>query len=289
MNARGNKTGMLGRPGRLSGLAAAAILSGISLIGTPAQAADPLTMVALGDSSAAGPLVGAQDSLECLRSTSNWPAIAARTVGAQLTDVTCSGAVAGDLNSKRFGFIAPQLDAVKPDTDIVTLAIGANDIDLGGTVIGCIQPFPVPFGVSCKSRMTAGGDTTDRQLAAVAPKIADAIQQIRAKAPAAEVYLVGYLRYWDATGCYPLDRIWSVDAKWLQSIFDRTNAMLRTTAAANGATYIDIATPSSGHGVCAGYADKWVEGLIPTSPAAPYHPNQKGMNAAGAVVAAAIG
>lgn len=255
----------------------------------PASAAGSLRMVALGDSSAAGPLVGTQNSLDCLRSSSNWPTVAARALGAQLTDVTCSGATTADLTGKRFGYIAPQLDAVTADTDIVTLAIGANDINMGGTVVGCTQPLPEPFGVSCKSWMTAGGDTTDTQLAAVRPKIVDAVNRIHAKAPGATVHLVGYLRYWDETGCYPTDPIWAVDAEWLQSIFDRTNAMIRQAAAESGATYIDIATPSTGHGVCAPYASKWVEGLIPTSAAAPYHPNQSGMDAAGAVVASAIG
>ncbi|MFI5627162.1 SGNH/GDSL hydrolase family protein [Nocardioides sp. NPDC051685] len=255
----------------------------------PASAAGSLKMVALGDSSAAGPLVGTQNSVDCLRSGSNWPAIAARALGAQLTDVTCSGATTADLTGKRFGYIAPQLDAVTSDTDIVTLAIGANDINMGGTVLGCTQPLPEPLGVSCKSWMTAGGDTTDSQLAAVRPKIVDAVGRIHAKAPGATVHLVGYLRYWDETGCYPTDPIWAVDAEWLQSIFDRTNAMIRQAAAESGATYIDIATPSAGHGVCAPYASKWVEGLVPTSVAAPYHPNQSGMDAAGAVIASAIG
>lgn len=273
-----------------AGAAAVAMVIGPGLAGSgTASAADPLKMVALGDSSAAGPLVGTQNSLDCLRSTSNWPAVAARALGAQLTDVTCSGATTADLTGRRFGYMAPQLDAVTADTDIVTLAIGANDLNMGGTVIGCTQPLPAPFGVSCKSWMTAAGDTTDAQLAAVQPKIVDAVNRIHTRAPGAAVHLVGYLRYWDETGCYPTDPIWAVDAEWLQSIFDRTNAMIRRAAAESGATYIDIATPSKGHGVCAPYASKWVEGLIPTSVAAPYHPNQSGMDAAGAVVASAIG
>ncbi|MDO7868339.1 SGNH/GDSL hydrolase family protein [Nocardioides jiangxiensis] len=276
---------------RLAAAAVAAASTALLAVpgASPANATDPLTMVALGDSSAAGPLVGSQSSWDCLRSTSNWPAVAARTIGAQLTDVTCSGATTADITAKRYGYIPAQVDAVQPDTDIVTLAIGANDINLGGTVPSCMQPLPYPAGVSCKSWMTANGDPTDAQLAAVAPKVAADIQAIRAKAPAAQIYLVGYLRYWDATGCYPIDPIWDVDAQWLQTIFDRTNAMLRTTATANGATYVDIATPSTGHGVCAPLASKWVEGFIPTSQAAPYHPNQMGMDAAGAVVASAIG
>ncbi|WP_374220812.1 GDSL-type esterase/lipase family protein [Pimelobacter simplex] len=119
-------------------------------------------------------------------------------------------------------------------------------------------------------------------------KIAAAVQAIHAKAPSAEVHLVSYYTYWGTTGCYPVDPIWSVDARWLQSIFDRLNAELAQVAAVNGAGYVDLATPSREHGVCAPIAQKWVEGLIPTSPAAPYHPNALGYREGGALVASAI-
>lgn len=279
--------GASGVRARLAGvlvLAVGAVLGGTAAA-APAGADDPLTMVALGDSSAAGPLTGVWSSVDCARSTNNWPAVAAATLGARLTDVTCSGAVTADLTGRRFGYIEPQLDAVQPDTDIVTLVMGANDLSLGTTVPGCLQAFPQPFGVSCKSWMTAGGDRTDAQLAALAPKLADAIQRIHAKAPDAQVVLVGYLTYWKPNGCYGTDPIWADDATWLQSIFDRLNATLAQTAAANGASYVDLRTPSAAHGLCAEPAERWVEGLVPLSPAAPYHPNARGMEAAGALVA----
>lgn len=282
--------GARGVRARLAGVlvtVGATALGGVAAA-TPAVAEDSLTMVALGDSSAAGPLTGVPSSVDCARSTNNWPAMAAAELGATLTDVTCSGAVTADLTAKRFGYIAPQLDAVQPDTDIVVMAIGANDLSLGTTVPSCFQLLPPPLGVSCKARLTADGDRTDAQLAAVAPRVADAIQRIHATAPDAQVVLVGYLTYWQQGGCYPADPIWGVDADWLQSIFDRLDAMLARTAAANGAAYADIRTPSSAHGLCAAPAQRWVEGLAPLSPAAPYHPNAAGMAAAGRIVAAAV-
>lgn len=275
---------------RLGGalLVSAAVASGVLSVPQAQAESDPLTMVALGDSQAAGPLVTTQNSWDCLRSNDNWPAVAARSIGASLTDVTCSGATSADLTGKRFGYMAPQLDAVKADTDIVTMTIGANDLSLGTTVPGCMNPFPQPFGLACTSWMQ---DNTNAQLATLRPRIAAALQAIHHKARAARVYVVSYFHYWSKTGCYPVDPIWSVDATWLQSIFDRLNATLKTTAEANGAAYVDLATPSKGHGVCANPLDgsKWVEGFVPTSQAAPYHPNAAGNAAAGALVAAAIG
>lgn len=278
------------RARRRSLAAAATAVAGLLVLPAgPAHAVDELTMVALGDSSAAAPLVGWQSSWDCLRSTTNWPALAARELGATLTDVTCSGATTADLTGKRFGYIPAQLDAVRADTDIVTIAIGANDLNLGATVPGCMNPLPEPAGVACT---TWQPDNTDSQLAVVAPKVAAAVQAIHRKAPAAEVHLVSYMHYWSDGGCYPTDPIWDGDTVWLQSIFTRVNAMLRDVAAANGAGYVDLDGPSTGHGTCADPLEpgaKWVEGFVPTSQAAPYHPNQAGNTAAGHLVAAAIG
>lgn len=271
--------------GVLASLALAATTVATGAVGSPAQAEDDLTMVAIGDSQAAGPLVTTQNSWDCLRSDDNWPSVAARTIGATLTDVTCSGATTADLTGRRFGYMAPQLDAVEPDTDIVTITIGANDLNLGVLVPSCMQPLPAPFGIACSSYQR---DTYSSQIDAVGTRVASAVQSVRTRAPGAKVYLVGYYTYWGTSGCYPIDPIWSVDAKWLQGIFDRLNAKLSAVASGNGATYVDLATPSRDHGVCAPIATKWVEGLIPTSVAAPYHPNALGNREGGAIVAAAL-
>ena len=52
--------------------------------------------------------------------------------------------------------------------------------------------------------------------------------------------------------------------------------MLATEAAANNATFVDTYTASIGHDVCQAPGTKWVEGLIPTSLAVPFHPNALG-------------
>ena len=49
---------------------------------------------------------------------------------------------------------------------------------------------------------------------------------------------------------------------------------------------MDSYTPSIGHDVCQIPLVKWVEGVVPIFPAAPFHPNQLGMqNVAYAVIA----
>jgi hypothetical protein len=61
-----------------------------------------------------------------------------------------------------------------------------------------------------------------------------------------------------------------------------------TTAAANGATFVDTYTPTIGYDACASADVKDVEGLVPTSPAYPFHPNQRGQQVMADQVLAAL-
>ena len=222
-------------------LAAAVLLAG-ALTPAVAQADDPLEYVALGDSSAAGPLIPHQISLVCLRSGLNYPHQAAERLGAKLTDVSCSGAVV----------------------------------------------FPEPYGTSGEDRFTAGGtDQLADRIAAAGPSVGRALDAIHAKAPNAKVLVTGYGTYIKPGGCYPLVPAWARDADYLQASVDRLNAMLAEQAAAHGATYVDLRTPSIGHDACARTSTRWLDGLFPGSAAAPLHPSALGMANFGAIVAAA--
>lgn len=272
---------------KLSLLAAATVLAGV-LTPAVAQADDPYEYVALGDSSAAGPLIPHQIDLVCLRSGVNYPHVAAGKLAAKLTDVSCSGAVVPDFTGKQFGFVAPQFDSLKPSTDLVTVAIGGNDTGLVSAALSCINAFPEPYGTSCKDRFTAGGkDQLAERIAAAGPSVGKALDAIRTKAPNAKVLVTGYGTYIRPGGCYPLVPAWARDADYLQASVDRLNAMLAEQAARHGATYVDLRTPSIGHDACAPSSTRWLEGLFPGSAAAPLHPSALGMANFGAIVAAA--
>lgn len=263
----------------------------VCVAGTAAAAeGDRLVYVALGDSSAAGPGIPLQTDIACLRSDHNWPTVVATALDAELRDVTCSGAKVSDLAGRQYGTVAPQFDALGPDVDLVTIAIGANDLNMGLVVPSCINALPDPAGISCKARLTAGGtDPLAAGIAALAPEFGAALDEIHRLAPSAEVVVVGYGTYWKRGGCWPQDPIWGRDTDWLQGSFDDLMGMLAEQAGAHAARYADIRTPSADHGVCAPVGQRWMEGLVTTSAAAPYHPNAKGMENAGAVVAAAVG
>jgi lysophospholipase L1-like esterase len=259
-------------------------MASVSALGgsTAAAAGDEtLTYVALGDSSAAGPLIPSQDpQLLCLRSDHNFPQVVAARLGATLTDVTCSGATTADLAGKRFGIIAPQFDALTPDTDLVTLSMGANDMDLGTAVLSCVNLAPPPLGLSCAKRFTAGGtDELKARATATAPKIAAALQEIARRSPRAAVLVTGYGTYTRPGGCWPSVPLHPADADYVQASFGALSDMLATQAAAVDVPFVELRDATVGHDMCAAPSARFYEPLVPASGGVIYHPNARGMAA----------
>jgi lysophospholipase L1-like esterase len=167
-----------------------------------------------------------------------------------------------------------------PDTDLVTVTLGGNDINIGDLWASCAQLGPIdPLGNPCQRQVTAKGtDLYGQRIATAAPKIAQVLEGIRQRSPRATVLLVGYLRVLpSALGCYPLVPIARGDVPYVDGVEQRLNAMLAYQAHAHGAVFVDTYTRSQDHDACQQSAAKWVEGTAPTSPASPFHPNALGM------------
>ena len=269
--------------GRVWQTIAVVLLTIAGLGSTPAGAATG-GYVALGDLYTAGPLIPNQlaDPLGCLRSDHDYPhLVAAALAPATFRDVSCSGADTGDMTKTQNvnpGPNPPQLDRLDPGTELVTLGIGGNDIGFSGIIESCVTL--VPWETPCRDTYTAGGaDELSRRIAATAPKVAAVLAGIHDRAPQARVLVVGYPAILpDAgRGCWPTMPIGWNDVSYLRAKHRELNAMLAAQAAAGGATYVDTYTPSIGHDVCASPLQRWVEPIVPTSPAAPVHPNARGM------------
>jgi lysophospholipase L1-like esterase len=194
--------------------------------------------------------------------------------------------------SPRSGTSAAQLDALSRDTELVTLSIGGNDIGFGEIVAECAQRSPQqPAGSACKDHYTAGGhDQLIDRIDAAAVDVRDALAEIKQRSPDARVLLVGYpvILPDDGPGCFPVVPFSPGDVAYLRETQQRLNAALADGADAAGVDYVDTYTPSIGHDMCQLPGAKWVEGLVPTAPAAPVHPNALGMAAMAAAVVDAL-
>jgi hypothetical protein len=265
------------------------------------RAQQPLSgpFVALGDSYAAGDLIPDSPSgtpVGCLRSSHDYGADAAAALGVtRFADVTCTGATTADMTVPEpvlAGTNPPQLDALAADDSVVTLTVGGDDIGFLGILRTCAAlSLTGLFGHPCQRHYTKGG--TDRLAAAItgtAPKVAAVLRGIRARAPHARVLLVGYPDILPASGrgCWPLVPFAFGDVPYLRGIEIDANRMLAGAAAANGATFVDTYTATTGHDACQDEDVRDVEGLIPASPAYPFHPNRRGERVMAAQVLAAL-
>jgi lysophospholipase L1-like esterase len=282
------------RPARLPRallLAATLLAVALTLTATAARAAN---YVALGDSYTAGPLIpNPVLPLGCLKSSNNYPHLAAPSIGLTLRDASCSGAKTDHMTNPQNvdpdGPNPPQFNSLDATTTVVSVTIGGNDIGFSEVAQGCITVNP--FSTPCKDKYTAGGkDQLAERIVATAPKVAAVLQGVHTRSPSAEVFVLNYPAIFPETGfgCWPQMPIGFGDVPYLRSTEQKLNAMLATQAAANGATLVDWYKASIGHDACKGSSTRWVEPLVPGELAAPIHPNKAGMQGAANVLVAAV-
>ena len=283
----------------------AAATSAAAAAGMPRAASLPHgSYVALGDSYTAGLGVPEQTGATagCGQSTSSYPHLVARALRLDLTDMSCSSATIGDMTAAQptgDGTNPAQLSRLSSGTTLVTLSIGGNDIGMIDIVTTCTELDLVPSllggGSSsltpCEDYYTPGGtDQIEQRIQVVAGNLADTLAKVRERSPHARVYVVGYpdLLPADGGGCGSALGITAGDVAFLNREEVRLNDLLSRVAQEAGDGYVNTYAPSEGHNACEAPADRWLEPLVPASPAAPLHPNAAGENGMADAVLAAI-
>ncbi|MBK1785353.1 SGNH/GDSL hydrolase family protein [Prauserella cavernicola] len=251
--------------------------------------------VALGDSYTSGTLIPNQVNLPCTRSDRNYPSLVTQAIQpAEFTDASCGGATTDDMTRPQWGIAnRPQFDALRPDTDLVTVGIGGNDVPFIEVVATCAAlSVTNPKAAPCQDHYNASGtDGLVEKVRAVGPKVAGVLEGIKQRSPEAHVALVGYPSLLPESGdsCWPIVPIAAGDAPYLRDITKLLNQVLAEQAAAHGVTYVDTYTSSVGHDMCAPRGERWVEGILLGSPAAPVHPNALGAENQAEQVLATLG
>jgi hypothetical protein len=243
--------------------------------------ASPLRYVALGDSySAASGVLPPDISAppQCLRSVLNYPHVIAGTTGAQLTDVTCGAAETKDFFTSQSPGVAPQLDAVSKDTQLVTMTIGGNDSGVFiGTIVSCGSAglSTLGQGSPCKDRYGSSFEDTIRTT--TYPALVQSLKAVGTKAPRAKVAILGYPWIMPASGgCFDKMPIAQGDVPYVRGIQATLNDAVRRAAAATGATYVNLDTVSNGHDACQPIGVRWVEPVLQGTNPVIVHPNALG-------------
>jgi lysophospholipase L1-like esterase len=267
----------------------------IALAVPAAQAtASPLRYVALGDSYSAASGVLPPDLFappECLRSVRNYPHVIAADTGAQLKDVTCGAAETSHFFESQYPGVPPQLNALRQDTQLVTMTIGGNDSGVFiDTILACGTAglSTLGQGSPCKDRY--GSSFEDTINSVTYPSLVKTLTAVRAKAPTATVAILGYPWIMPASGgCFTKMPIAQGDVSYVRGIQATLNDAVRRAAAATGTTYVDFSSASNGHDACQPPGVRWVEPVLQGTNPVIVHPNALGESEMAARTMAVLG
>jgi lysophospholipase L1-like esterase len=258
-------------------LAVACSSSSSTATGTTTTTAPPLKpriYAALGDSYAAGEGLAPfeADSGDCHRSPQGYPRFVATQEGSTLDFAPCTGATI-DMVVRAGG----QLSTVDPQSDLVTVTVGGNDVGFAEVVGGCLIDADPCSNLDAQ---------VEGSLAKLGPKLEAAYRQIKAQAPKARLLVVGYPQVVADPAKVPFDtcaavntplpgrKITADEATWLRQKGDRLSDVMSAAAKAAGASYVDVAADFAGHEACG--ADPWLTGVVLTNLFASFHPTVAG-------------
>jgi Tol biopolymer transport system component/alpha-tubulin suppressor-like RCC1 family protein/lysophospholipase L1-like esterase/chitodextrinase len=234
------------------------------------------TYSALGDSFSAGdgvpPYIPPTDSDGCHRSNGAYgPLVASALYGGAVKFVACSGAVIRDVYFGKGKPISedPQVSALGPQDNLVTITIGGNDIGFADVAKTCVAlDFTAGFG--CRwakdgpTRASIARISAPGTWPAVSPQDStkpfdDQIfnldrlyKAIRARiAPHARLIVLGYPRLLATNpGIVSCQSLSIFDEGWLNSIELSLNQEIKARALRIGAEYLDVYDAFDGHELC---------------------------------------
>ncbi len=266
-------------------LISAATLTGtstpaVAVVGATHAKPAPLRYVALGDSysAASGVLPIDLTAPQCARSTRNYPHVIAGRLGAKLTDVTCGAADTGDYFTGQYPGTAPQLKALRRNTQLVTMTIGGNDSGVFLDLIiqcGAAGATTLGTGSPCKDKYGRSFERTVKRK--TYPALVKALRAVHKKAPRARVAILGYPRVLPRTvGCYPQMPIARGDVPYLYGVQNTLNDAVRRAAHKTGTVYVNVPKASKGHDACQAIGTRWVEPVLGGTNPVVVHPNALG-------------
>jgi lysophospholipase L1-like esterase len=244
--------------------------------------------VALGDSFAA---LGPADApttgpAACLRSTENYPAVLARTADVgEFIDATCGGAQTVHMSAPQIAGTPPQFDALTPDTDLVTLSIGGNDIGFGA-MVGCIMQTPrAATGAPCRDSLEL---TVTEALDQLDGRLDEVYAGIRERSPAARIVTTAYMPLVpDHGGCEFVSGMSPGDVTWTRHVTERVN-MIVTGAASRAGADVVVPDDAGDRHACAPAAERYTDFTGVETGSHPMHPTAAGQRAMAAAVADAL-
>lgn len=273
----------VGRILKWAALAAAAVLVcavGGCLYQVTRPARTNAWYVALGSSYAAGPGLGPLapgSPFVSQRTVNGYPEQLARILKApSFANMTSSGSTIEQVLHGGQWMLGPQIDVLGPDTRLVTLTAGGNDIGYVGDLAAmAYRNHGGLLGAVAAAQWRGRTAASQQGFAALGRTFQATLRAIHLRAPLAQIVVVTYPAILPESGTCPPLAITSPQADRLRRVAALLAQATREAAAKVGATLVDMALPK-GHDVCS--ARPWVNGFHPRT-GADFHPNFAGAHA----------
>lgn len=267
----------------LSAAAAALALAGCATTGRPGTSLPQgARYVSLGSSFAAGAGIGAikpGTPTRCGRTENNYATLLAQRLSLALDDQGCGGArtthVLGPWDE-----LPPQIDAVTPDTRLVTITIGGNDLNY----VGSLFTGACNSGLPCRPLQA----TDAAAFAGVEQRMRAIGEQVRARAPQATLVFVQYVTLVPEGTC-PEATFTPQNAAVLKALARGLAEATARAAKDTGARVLPADELSRDHAPCS--AQPWARGMPPgydRKAGAPWHPTAAGHAAIADALAAMV-
>ncbi|WFE29103.1 SGNH/GDSL hydrolase family protein [Solwaraspora sp. WMMD791] len=222
------------------------------------SAADDRQYVALGDSYSSGVGAPPYHDGDCKQSTHSYAAqYAAAHPAMSFGFAACSGATTDDVIAHQLGFLGP-------DTKLVTITVGGDNLGFTSTLETCIEAL---HDSTCKAAI-------DKALAYVATTLPGKLKQvygdILAAAPNAKLVVLGYAQLFAPSFCLeaPLD---ATRRGWINDAAVQLNKAIEAIAKTYG-VFAPVDDLFTSHRVCS--ETPWLNGVTKLKDA--FHPNLDG-------------
>lgn len=244
-------------------------------------------IAALGSSFAAGPGIVPVVDQGAMRSGMNYAHQLAGRFGAELVDLTVSGATTANVidtpqDTGTGSPTAPQLDGVPENADVVTITAGGNDLQFAGAMLYVAWQRLEPSSpmASVLGGMFSGGipEPTTADIERATEGLVRVIEGARARAPRCRAVLVDYLTVLDQ-GSLDHTPFTAEELEQFLTIQSAIGIVFADAAARTGAELARASALSQGHAL--GSAEPWVQPFHQdmTRTAGSFHPNKAGMTA----------
>jgi len=248
-----------------------ALAAFVTLGAGPAAAGNSGTVqyVALGDSYAAGQ-GGGEYLNDCLESPNGYPYLLDSKMRIDLrANAACTGASTSEV-------ISTQLSKLNKDTELVTLTVGAADLDLSGVLAACTVVPPDPVGCQNAINIALG------QLAVLGGSLSELYTLVDNAAPNALIVVTGYPYLIEIV---PGDPTAAIKDQINDAITILNGTIQRAVEAQPDGVkilYVDVTAEFAGHGIGS------EEPFINSDGDDAYHPNAAGYRAYAKAIFAAI-